>query len=436
MQITIHRGIDQIGGCITEISTARSKILIDLGHNLPKGDKPAKDDMDNPEFIRTLCKGCDAIFYTHYHGDHVDLFRHVPDHVPQYIGSLAKQVMHIRLEQLTHIPEEKEQHQTDVALLDRFRTYETKQRIPVGQDIWITPYFVSHSAADAYMFLVEADEKCVLHTGDFRGHGYLSKGLIPMLQKYIVPKDIDVLICEGTMLAREDKNILCEYELKVKAVELMQRYKNVFVLCSSTDIDRLATFHAANKQMHNRPFVCDSYQQKILNLFTATAGQKSNLYKFDQNVIGSNENNVKLRNWMMDKGFTMLVRKNDKYRHWVESLLPHLNPAETVLIYSMFQGYILPTHTAFTPSTQTFVNMFPKYVYLHTSGHATTDVLTEVCQTVNPRTAIIPIHREKNTDFAWLAISDRLRSRIVTSSQIIDGIRIKIEHLTDENQLK
>ena len=42
MQITIHRGIDQIGGCITEIRTARSKILIDLGHNLPKGNGDRK----------------------------------------------------------------------------------------------------------------------------------------------------------------------------------------------------------------------------------------------------------------------------------------------------------------------------------------------------------------------------------------------------------
>ena len=35
MTITIHRGINQIGGCITEIASASGKkILIDLGHNL------------------------------------------------------------------------------------------------------------------------------------------------------------------------------------------------------------------------------------------------------------------------------------------------------------------------------------------------------------------------------------------------------------------
>ena len=35
MNITIHRGLEQIGGCITEICTATSRVFIDLGKNLP-----------------------------------------------------------------------------------------------------------------------------------------------------------------------------------------------------------------------------------------------------------------------------------------------------------------------------------------------------------------------------------------------------------------
>ena len=427
MQITIHRGIDQIGGCITEISTEKSKLLIDLGHNLPQGDEPVEDKMDNPETIAALCESCDAIFYTHYHGDHVDLFSHVPDSVPQYIGPLAKQVMRIKLERLSHIPGQKERREADVARLERFRTYETARRIQVGKDIWVTPYFVSHSAADAYMFLVEADGKRVLHTGDFRGHGYMGKGLIPALKEYIVPKSVDVLICEETMLDREDKNILHENELQRKAAELMRRYKNVFVLCSSTDMDRLATFHAANKQMRYRPLVCDCYQKELLELFTKTAGQKSSLYSFNHKVIGTKEDNPKLLDWMLKEGFTMLVRTSDKYRRWAESLLPQLNPDETVLVYSMFRGYILPAHPAFNPTTKEFVDLFPNFEYLHTSGHATTDTLAEVCRTVHPRTAIIPIHREKGSDFASLDFGDELHSRVITTSQTNDGIEIVVK---------
>ncbi|MBO7495631.1 MAG: hypothetical protein J6T98_03680 [Salinivirgaceae bacterium] len=40
MKITIHRGANQIGGCITEIESAKGdRIFIDFGHNLPEGDE-------------------------------------------------------------------------------------------------------------------------------------------------------------------------------------------------------------------------------------------------------------------------------------------------------------------------------------------------------------------------------------------------------------
>ena len=35
MKITIHRGINQIGGCATEIQSGEDRIMIDLGGNLP-----------------------------------------------------------------------------------------------------------------------------------------------------------------------------------------------------------------------------------------------------------------------------------------------------------------------------------------------------------------------------------------------------------------
>lgn len=79
------------------------------------------------------------------------------------------------------------------------------------------------------------------------------------------------------------------------------------------------------------------------------------------------------------------------------------------------------------PGASAFVDLFPNFEYLHTSGHATTDTLAEVCRTVNPRTAIIPIHREKDSDFAALDIGDELRGRVTTASQTIDGMEIVIK---------
>ena len=74
MKITIHRGANQIGGCITEIATKDDKIFIDLGSNVPGSDKT---DYSADE-VRRITADADAIFYSHYHGDHVGLHHLVP----------------------------------------------------------------------------------------------------------------------------------------------------------------------------------------------------------------------------------------------------------------------------------------------------------------------------------------------------------------------
>lgn len=60
MKIIIHRGIDQIGGCITEIATDNAKILIDLGQNLPDGEGIVNDDFANFDAIEQITKGIDV----------------------------------------------------------------------------------------------------------------------------------------------------------------------------------------------------------------------------------------------------------------------------------------------------------------------------------------------------------------------------------------
>lgn len=246
MKITIHRGIDQIGGSITEIATETTKIFIDLGRNLPKGDNPTEDKNASKEVIEKLTKDCNAIFYTHYHGDHIDLYKYVPETIPQFIGEIAKQVMICKSKRLAKLPAKTNITEKDVEKLESFKTFKAKDKIKIG-DVSITPYFVSHSACDSYMFLIEANGKSVLHTGDFREHGYLGKGLIPTIETYIAKRGIDVLISEGTMLSRLQEKVKHENDLKVEATKLLKKYKYSFILCSSTDIDRLASFHDASK---------------------------------------------------------------------------------------------------------------------------------------------------------------------------------------------
>lgn len=417
MKITIHRGVNQIGGCITEIATDKARILIDLGQNLPDGEGIILDDFANKESIEKLTKGIDAIFYTHYHGDHLGLFHFVPDSINQYIGKVSQRVALCKHQRLSYIKGREEISANEISKIEHMHAFEAEQTIEI-EDIQVIPYFVSHSAYDSYMFLIEANSKRILHTGDFRGHGYLSKGLLPTIEKLILKKGkIDILITEGTLLSRLDERVRPENELKGETIELMKQYKNVFVMCSSTDMERIATFHAANKKMNGRPFVCDDFQESVLEIFSDTAGKKSTLFDFEKPYI-FRKDNKKLINWMKDKGFCMLVRATDKFNDYIEFLLPLLEKDETIIIYSMWKEYVNPKSKHANKRYLDFIDKFPKMSKIHTSGHASAKTLTKICKIVNPSKAIIPIHSEHSADIYNLDIPDSLKEKIIIAQPV------------------
>jgi ribonuclease J len=103
MDIKIHRGLEQIGGCITEISTATSRVFIDMGQNLPGIGEPTTPEEDRQMVENIFAqnrKDHQAVFYTHTHEDHIGLFSLVPDDVPQFIGEGAKEIMIAKYESI------------------------------------------------------------------------------------------------------------------------------------------------------------------------------------------------------------------------------------------------------------------------------------------------------------------------------------------------
>ena len=305
-----------------------------------------------------------------------------------------------------------------VTALKSFRTYKSTKTFYVN-DIFITPFFVSHSAADAYMLLVECDGKRVLHTGDVREHGFLGKGLEPTLRKYI--KGVDVLITEGTMLSRDDEQAMTESEIQSIMSGLMDKYKYVFVLCSSTNFDRLAGIHKVNAKHKGRSVVCDVYQNKQFKTLTRYSGLHSDLYVID-NAVEMSLRKVNLHDRMVKNGFTMIVRDSTTFRKWIAYLMLRLDPSQVVLVYSQYKGYLENQ-----PKLQEFVKLFGNNMaYVHTSGHATRKTLAKICSIVNPSTAIIPIHKDADANFLSLNISDELKGKVVGESVTRNGIEIEI----------
>jgi len=363
MQIVIHRGHDQIGGAITEISTKNTRILIDFGEEL----SPHQE-------IETgkILKNCDAVFFTHYHGDHIGLYKCIPSSIPIYLGEIAKRIFRVLIARTDP---------SNLPLADRFLELEPLRRIMIG-DIEITSLLVDHSAFDAYMFLIKAEGKSVLHTGDYRGHGYRSKGLLSTLKKYV--GKVDVLISEGTCLSRTDTELLSEREVQAKAAALMRDRKYVFALCSSTNIERIAALYHANPI--GRYFLCDGYQKDILNIVTETSAKKASLYDFKRAVVyGGN-----LLSRFRERGFCMLVRTRSDHREIIDLF----SPDERLVIYSMWTGYLAGEHQ--DERTTGFLRGLD-YTCLHTSGHADAATIHNVIAAIKPD-SIIPIHTE-NTDW-------------------------------------
>ena len=88
MKITVYRP-NQISGCITEIeSKAGTRIIIDIGSNLPGNQDGEKVDIK----ALTDQNRCAGVFITHYHGDHVGEFPDVDENVPKYMGEMAHKI--------------------------------------------------------------------------------------------------------------------------------------------------------------------------------------------------------------------------------------------------------------------------------------------------------------------------------------------------------
>lgn len=218
MKITIHRA-NQIGGCITVVEHDECKIIIDLGNNLP-GNQHAEL---GKEEINEITEGVNAIFYTHCHGDHTGLHHLADPRIPQYIGAGAQEIMVCKYETLAKYGDFSQQ----LISAQRMKNYRAGKPVKYsGSDkIKVTPYFVSHSAFDAYMFKIECDSIKILHTGDFRKHGYLGKGLFPTLEKYV--GQVDILITESTMPGRRQETVISENDIKRNVVEVLKKHKYV-----------------------------------------------------------------------------------------------------------------------------------------------------------------------------------------------------------------
>lgn len=367
MEVIVHRGTRQIGGCVTEVRTAATRIILDFGSDLPPEPRALGPEPLRVEGVNCGQPRCDAVLFSHYHGDHVGRIHEVLPEIPLFMGPLAQRIL---------LALKKRLGSEGVSALERACTFQPLKPLPIGE-ITITPIPTDHSAFDAYMFLLEAGGKRILHTGDFRFHGFRGRGAERLIQRYV--GRVDLLITEGTLLKGSGEAPITEYHVQAEIAELIRRFKYVFVLCSSTNIDRLALLH--NNTPRGRYFVCDSYQREIFDLVKDVS--RSGYYQFSRAwVYGQNLDLEK-------QGFVMPVRKHPFFKGIMDQYAA--NP-QSWLVYSMWKGYL----DGRDPELEDLIRPFAergKVAYVHSSGHAVLEDIRKLVEWTSPA-LVLPIHTE------------------------------------------
>ena len=401
MDITVFRP-NQIGGCITEIKSKEgTRIIIDVGSNLP-GIEGELIDIDS------LTKDSAGVFITHYHGDHVGEYRSVHKGTDIYMGEIAKKIFFTLQTRLSR-NDKTGVTAENLAKIEFFKTFNHGVPIKVN-DITVTPIRTDHSAFDSYMLLVDDGEKRILHTGDFRNHGKVGEDSLMYIKEYV--RDVDALIIEGTMLSRNNEGVITEEQLSEEAAGLMNNSKYVFIMCSSTNIDRIAAFYRANKASENKIFVSDDYQKTILDIASENSAEYGDYYNFSGSVAFNKEMHY---DEMYENGFCMLVRRNRFSEKFLNSKRFQNG---RLFIYSQWSGY-LEGRTR----DEEIARIVPDdRISLHTSGHATEEAICEICRMVGAP-IILPIHSERADRFEDLKTEGRITGEV---RRLENGVGVRV----------
>ena len=397
MKVRILKGTNQIGGVFTEISSKEVKIIIDFGDDLDGVKR-----LENIEGLTTGKPIYDGVFITHNHQDHMGRIDDILDGVPVYMSDLSRKIF----ETVFCFSKNKGKIHRKTINLEEGKTVTIK-------DMKITPYIVDHSAYNSFMILIEAEGKRILHTGDFRNHGYkgvLLEGTLKKIGK------IDLLITEGTTLSREQIKSKTETELVEDIVEKTKKYDQVLMLMSTTNIDRVTTMQrVANRT--GKTVIHDIVLSNVLQLVT----QKI------PNALNSKKVGVYL------PGSVYIKRDKEEYKKYIEPFQERINETGKLLhgkfimnirvsmlkdierlkekvldnccvVYSMWEGY--QKEDIYKKFLDRMKELNIDIYNLHVSGHADYTAFNQVIEITKPN-AVIPMHtenKEKIKDFTDRAV--------------------------------
>lgn len=404
MDVTIHRGTDEIGGSCVEVATETTRLIIDTGLPLVKPDREPFDSgflrgktteqliadgvIPKVEGLYTAGDRPDAILLSHSHMDHTGLLHLTAPEIPIYATSGTSKMMSAG----AIFGGQKQ--------LDRSRHVEVVSTAPqtIG-DITVTPYAVDHSAYGSVAFLLEAGGKTVLYSGDLRWHGR-KPGMINDLVTAMQKRTVDALIMEGTHIGTNRPKGITEYELEPKIVETMQEAKGlVLASFSPIDLDRVVTYYKSAKAA-GRVFVPDVYTAYVMYLVHRQAGvphpAKADNIRVYVNAWVARRNIPRITDLFQGATITLdeILKAPQKHAMMFRPSMIDLDfggklPEGCRCVYSYWQGYL--EKPDWQKCQKHLEDARGDLVPRHASGHIYEEDLVRFVKSVAPKT-VIPIH--------------------------------------------
>lgn len=245
MRVRIHRGASEIGGNCVELEIDAKRLVLDLGRPL---DAECDSDLPNVAGLSAPDDGSLlGVILSHPHQDHYGLVALADPSVPIYVGEAAAAIL------------EAASFFTPSGLRLRPAGFLEDRRPFALGPYTVTPFLVDHSAFDSYALLVEGAGRRLFYTGDFRAHGRKASLVRQLCDR--PPKDIDVVLLEGTHVRGEGEGINgpSERDVELSMAETFRTANGLGVVFSSTqNLDRLVTIYRACKRSR-RTLVVDLY---------------------------------------------------------------------------------------------------------------------------------------------------------------------------------
>jgi ribonuclease J len=404
MKVCIHRGTQEIGGTCVEIESQGKRLVLDVGLPLDAPD-PDTFPLHPIRGFEVPDESLLGVVISHPHQDHYGLAHRLPDQTPFLIGKAAEAILDaaalfspggLKLKNVKH-------------LVDRIPT-------SLGP-FTITPFLVDHSAYDSYAVLIEAEGKRLFYTGDFRAHGRKAS----LTDRLIAnpPKNVDILLMEGTCVGRDDKGYTTEDDLVPQFADIFRETPGMpLVWCSGQNIDRIVTIFKACLAS-KRQFIVDMYTAEILR-----ATDNPRLPQADWNGVRVFLPDTQRWRIKRDKAFDI----SDSYKPFRihrnqlagaasksvmlfrPSMVRDLDEAEWLrdacVVCSVWDGYLE------AEKNQWFVKWMAERGLsvhpCHTSGHASVPDLRRM-RDAFPDAVAVPVHLQDRERFSALFSKVRLR---------------------------